>query len=300
MTCSGVTLLEFDDEDAPRYLNMFSLEPELEIAIPLSEVREHLHARCARYRRRLRSERNLLVGYIENVRPTAALVHWLGAPSGRFGAAAHDDAVLPSEQMPLADLTAMLERRSMMHIQAGSGARIKSSGRACRILRTYTKADVRWQDGRIDREIVSTKLMPVEHLLDQDLFPGDYVCAAAAESDGAASAGTGDAPQPQPSDAERASGVSASANLSALDSALDALLDGAERSDESASDERDQGDRVQLDLDRRLGVVMSAQHKRETCNVLWLDESAETLQKARSLLAEHEKQPKEQQPHKRR
>ncbi|XP_042236826.1 (E3-independent) E2 ubiquitin-conjugating enzyme UBE2O-like isoform X3 [Homarus americanus] len=42
-------------------------------------------------------------------------------------------------------------------------------------LMTTSKADVVWQDGTLEKSILSTVLYPIHHLDDQEFFPGDFV-----------------------------------------------------------------------------------------------------------------------------
>ncbi|XP_045602323.2 (E3-independent) E2 ubiquitin-conjugating enzyme UBE2O isoform X2 [Procambarus clarkii] len=76
-------------------------------------------------------------------------------------------------------MTKMMKKRKLKRAKrkaASDGATIKPGDQlVVETLMTTSKADVVWQDGTLEKSILSTVLYPIHHLDDQEFFPGDFV-----------------------------------------------------------------------------------------------------------------------------
>ncbi|KAK7079276.1 E2/E3 hybrid ubiquitin-protein ligase ube2o [Halocaridina rubra] len=76
-------------------------------------------------------------------------------------------------------MTKMMKKRKLKRAKRkapGEGATIKTGDKlVVETLMTTSKADVVWQDGSLEKSILSTVLYPIHHLDDQEFFPGDFV-----------------------------------------------------------------------------------------------------------------------------
>ncbi|XP_069958652.1 (E3-independent) E2 ubiquitin-conjugating enzyme UBE2O isoform X5 [Cherax quadricarinatus] len=76
-------------------------------------------------------------------------------------------------------MTKMMKNRKLKRAKRKStseGATIKPGDQlVVETLMTTSKADVVWQDGTLEKSILSTVLYPIHHLDDQEFFPGDFV-----------------------------------------------------------------------------------------------------------------------------
>jgi ubiquitin-protein ligase len=221
-------------------------------------------------RRFLSSREEFVTVRVDAIRPHDAIVQWVGAPAGRFGSMSDESADLPSERMRLADLTALDPVVDSASYMFNCVARVASTGRMCNIVDTRSVIDLRWQDGTVERDLPAIDFIPIAHVLDQDLFPGDFVVSEAV-SDGDAnnlshsSHADGESPA--------AAATATSANVDALDRTLDLLLV-APGATGSSSDAAAAADPLaaRTNLLRRKGVIVTVSHAKQTCDVLWLRE----------------------------
>jgi ubiquitin-protein ligase len=205
---------------------------------------------------------------VDAIRPHGAFVQWVGAPAGRFGTMADTSVEPPSEQMSLTDLTPLDPVVDSASFMFNCAARVASTGRMCNIIETRTTIDLRWQDGTVERGLPATGFIPIAHVLEQDLFPGDFVVSEAV-SDGDAN---NLSQSSHGGDGQSAGATATSANVEALDRTLDLLLvapgAAASGSDAAVADPL----AARNNLLRRLGVIVSVSHATQTCDVLWLRE----------------------------
>jgi ubiquitin-protein ligase len=209
---------------------------------------------------------------LQALRPHSAFVHWMGAPAGRFDAA----QPVPTEVMPFAQLVPLLPFNDVASMVASNTAKIAATGRLCKVTLTKTTVDLRWQDGTIERDVRSIDFIPVAHLLEQDHFPGDFVVPEDADERHKNASALSQSPPPTSGAADgdapgSSIGAAASANLAALDHALDLLL-GAPPSTTLATAAQADPLLARNELQRRLGCVVAVQHAAQTCSVLWLSE----------------------------
>ncbi|XP_042903000.1 (E3-independent) E2 ubiquitin-conjugating enzyme UBE2O isoform X2 [Parasteatoda tepidariorum] len=68
-----------------------------------------------------------------------------------------------------------VRRRAMRHVMKEALPLTPGEKLVTEALITETKADVVWQDGSLEHNILSTSLYPVHHLDSHEFFPGDYV-----------------------------------------------------------------------------------------------------------------------------
>jgi ubiquitin-protein ligase len=206
---------------------------------------------------------------VDAIRQRDAVVHWIGAPAGRYGHTADSSAELPRELMPLDDLTVLDPVVDTGSFMFNCTARVASTGRMCNIVDTRATVDLRWQDGTIERDLRAIDFVPIAHLLDQDMFPGDFVVSEAV-SDAANNLS-------HSSSLDDGAGATAtSANVNDLDRTLDQLLvaPGAAATSAAGDDGASLSDPLAArnSLLRRRGVVVSVSHQAQTCSVMWLRE----------------------------
>ncbi|XP_042893465.1 (E3-independent) E2 ubiquitin-conjugating enzyme-like isoform X2 [Penaeus japonicus] len=76
-------------------------------------------------------------------------------------------------------MTKMMKKRKLKRAKrktTNDGPAIKTGDQlVVETLMTTSKADVVWQDGSLEKRILSTVLYPIHHLDDQEFFPGDFV-----------------------------------------------------------------------------------------------------------------------------
>ncbi|ROT81302.1 Ubiquitin-conjugating enzyme E2 O, partial [Penaeus vannamei] len=76
-------------------------------------------------------------------------------------------------------MTKMMKKRKLKRAKrktTNEGPAIKTGDQlVVETLMTTSKADVVWQDGSLEKRILSTVLYPIHHLDDQEFFPGDFV-----------------------------------------------------------------------------------------------------------------------------
>ncbi|CAL4203049.1 unnamed protein product, partial [Meganyctiphanes norvegica] len=76
-------------------------------------------------------------------------------------------------------MTKMLKKKKLRRAKrkpAADPTPLKAGDRlVVETLMTTSKADVVWQDGSLEKSILSTVLYPIHHLDDQEFFPGDFV-----------------------------------------------------------------------------------------------------------------------------
>ncbi|XP_068204113.1 (E3-independent) E2 ubiquitin-conjugating enzyme UBE2O isoform X3 [Palaemon carinicauda] len=76
-------------------------------------------------------------------------------------------------------MTKMMKKRKLKRAKRktlNEGTVIKTGDQlVVETLMTTSKADVVWQDGSLEKSILSTVLYPIHHLDDQEFFPGDFV-----------------------------------------------------------------------------------------------------------------------------